>query len=145
MTGQILHLDALFHEVEGAPTAPEPPGPTPTPTTGPVADDADAERTEGPPTGARGRTLKKHGTRGRSKSRGSRSRSRDRSTFVVKAKGAVVRAAVDLGSAKVAKLAEGAVVVVDRTEETSEGKVRYHIAGPPGGWISAASCRRATK
>ena len=67
----------------------------------------------------------------------------ERATFVVKAKGAVVRSGVDLDSDRVTRLDAGSAVVVDFADDTVDGKARYRVVEPAAGWVSATSLSRA--
>ena len=95
---------------------------------------------------ARGRSATQGEGRSRSRSRSkSRSRSRSRrpgrramhrAPYVVKAKGAVVRAGVALDSDKVVRLPAGTAVVVEAAEQLPDKKARYLLVEPVVGWVS---------
>ncbi|KAH8047272.1 hypothetical protein JL721_12207 [Aureococcus anophagefferens] len=113
--------------------------------------DADVQRADEAGPRARGRSATRgEGRASRSRSRSkSRSRSRrpgrgamHRALFVVKAKGAVVRAGVALDSDKVVRLAAGMVVVVDFAEQLPDKKTRYLAVEPVVGWVSRGAVAR---
>ena len=65
-----------------------------------------------------------------------------RAPFVVKAKGALVRASVALDSDKVVRLAAGTAVVVDFAEQLPDKKTRYLLVEPVVGWVSRGAVAR---
>ena len=112
--------------------------------------DVDARRADEAGPHARGRSATRGEGRSRSRSRSkSRSRSRrpgrgamHRAPFVVKAKGALVRAGVALDSDKVVRLAAGTAVVVDFAEQLPDKKTRYLLVEPVVGWVSRGAVAR---
>ena len=121
-------------------------------------DDHDAgDAVAGRPGEARSRARGRSATQGEGRSRsGSRSKSRSRSRsrrpgrramhrapYVVKAKGAVVRAGVALDSDKVVKLPAGTAVVVEAAEQLPDKKTRYLLVEPVVGWVSRGAVAKA--
>ena len=100
---------------------------------------------------ARGRSATRGEGRNRSGSRSkSRSRSRrpgrgamHRAPYVVKAKGAVVRAGVALDSDKIVRLPAGTAVVVEVAEQLPDKKTRYLLVEPVVGWVSRGAVAKA--
>ena len=106
---------------------------------------------------ARSRARGRSATQGEGRSRsGSRSKSRSRSRsrrpgrramhrapYVVKAKGAVVRAGVALDSDKIVRLPAGTAVVVEVAEQLPDKKTRYLLVEPVVGWVSRGAVAKA--
>ena len=151
---QVLDLPVALgaDEARGAATPPEAPRPAEEETAPEEGTAVEAEVRPAESEGARDRgrsgardesvRRSKRSSRSRSKSRTRVRGSMDRATFVVKAKGAVVRSGVELGSDRVTKLDAGTAVVVDFAEDTSDGKCRYRVVAPAAGWVSATSLSR---
>ena len=138
------YSDAAYAAVFGAATA--------------ARDDHDAgDAVAARPGEARSRARGRSATQGEGRSRsGSRSKSRSRSRsrrpgrramhrapYVVKDKGAVVRAGVALDSDKVTRLPAGTAVVVEATEQLPDKKTRYLLVEPVVGWVSRGAVAKA--